>query len=258
MKTREPAMRITSTELLGLDQFLITDEGNTRIGLTELGLPVSRFLLAGRFSGKSDEGDRMFIRVSDSFNDVTMTVGNFFSQSLEVFDEIGQGETVAVIGKVSIPNTQSQFSKKFFAESIYKIPEAEMKYLEARALLFLKERTDKIAKAISSGLRERGELAALLDSDRLGLGLSKRFEMNGSVDIEKYISLITQYTESLTEKNREVILGEIKKFREISLDELVGRLGDRLGRETIEEELRNLLNDGEIMEVKTGIYRYIT
>jgi len=82
--------------------------------------------------------------------------------------------------------------------------------------------------------------------------------MNGSVDIEKYISLITQYTESLTEKNREVILGEIKKFREISLDELVGRLGDRLGRETIEEELRNLLNDGEIMEVKTGIYRYIT
>ncbi|MGC8645117.1 MAG: hypothetical protein ACP5UO_02470 [Thermoplasmata archaeon] len=257
MKAREPAFRITSTELLGVDQSIVMDEGGTALGLTELGLPVSRFMISGKFKGKSEESDRVLIRVSDTFNEVTLNVGNFFSQSLEVFEEIQLEDPVAVIGKVSILKGQSQFSKRFYAESIHKISETEMRYFEGRAVLFLKERTDRIAKAISSGLKEKRELAALMDSERLGFGLSKRFELNGSVDLEKYISLPGLFLESLSRRNREVILAEIRNFREISLEELMKKLGDKINREDIEDEIRNLLNDGEIMEVKTGIYRYI-
>ncbi|MEM0141187.1 MAG: hypothetical protein QXN66_04025 [Thermoplasmatales archaeon] len=257
MKPREPAIRITTTELLGIDEMVPDYEGQT-LGLTELGLPLSRFIMAGRYVGRSDENERVMVRISDDLNEVTMLVGNYFSESLEIFEEFEANDPLVIIGKVSFLTGQTQLSKRFYLENIRKISDVEMRYFQASAILFLKERIDKIAKAVSSGMKEKQELSALMDSERLGLGLSKRFELKGSVDVEKFISLVNSFTEGLSKKNKQIVLEEIKGNREISLEELVSRLGDKLSRESIEEELRNLLNEGELMEVRTGIYRYVS
>ncbi|MEM0346832.1 MAG: hypothetical protein QW340_04085, partial [Thermoplasmatales archaeon] len=74
---------------------------------------------------------------------------------------------------------------------------------------------------------------------------------------EKFLNLVSSFTEKLSRKNRQIVLDEIKESKEISLEELVRRLASKMSRENIEEELGNLLNDGELMEVRTGVYRYV-
>ncbi|MEM0130089.1 MAG: hypothetical protein QW100_00415 [Thermoplasmatales archaeon] len=257
MKQREPAIRITTTELLGADE-VVVDESGQSLALTELGLPLSRFLLAGKYGGRSDENERILIRVSDYFNDMTLVVGNYFSESLEIFEEISVEDPVVIVGKISLSTAQNQISKRFYLEEIRKASETEMRYFQALAVAFLKERIEKIAKVISSGMRDRQELSALMGSYRLGFGLSKRFELKGSIDVEKFLNLVSSFTERLSRKNRQIVLDEIKESKEISLEELVHRLEGKMSRENIEEELGNLLNDGELMEVRTGVYRYIS
>ncbi|MGC8562546.1 MAG: hypothetical protein ACP5UZ_03815 [Thermoplasmata archaeon] len=255
MKQREPAVRITTLELLGIDETY--EENETSFGLSELGLLVNRFLLAGKFVGKSDEDDRSVIRVKDTFNDVSLYVGSYYSDSLEILEELNEDDNVLIVGKVSISNSQSQLSKRFYLENISKTSEMERKYLEAQSVQFLNDRVKKIARAISSGIREKEELAVLMNSERNGTGLFKRFEMNGSVDIEKFSEQVALFLQRVNKGNRDGILNEIKNFREISLNELVDKFDGKIAREELEEEIRNLMNDGEIMEIKTGIYRYV-
>ena len=47
MKQREPALRMTTPELLGIDEsYQESGEDGTTFGLTELGVLVSRFLVS--------------------------------------------------------------------------------------------------------------------------------------------------------------------------------------------------------------------
>jgi RPA family protein len=258
MKPREPAVRITTPELLGIDE-TYRDEGDesTSFGLSELGLLVSRFIISGKFVGKSDEDERPILRVKDSFNEVTLYVGSYYSESLEFLEELKENDNVITVGKVSISNAQGQFSKRFYLENISKISELERKYLESKSVQFMNERVKKISRAISSGIREKEELIALLNSYRNGLGLHVRFQLKGSIDVEKFSDQINVFLRNVNQGNRETILKEIKNFREISFEELVDKLGERIPREELEDEIRNLMSDGEIMEIKTGIYRYV-
>ena len=121
----------------------------------------------------------------------------------------------------------------------------------------MNERVKKISRAISSGMREKEELAALLNSYRNGLGLHTRFELKGSIDVEKFSDQVEVFLRGVNKGNRESILKEIKNYREISLEEIVDKFGGRIPKEELEDEIRNLMNDGEIMEIKTGIYRYV-
>ncbi|MEM0136353.1 MAG: hypothetical protein QXU18_14200 [Thermoplasmatales archaeon] len=255
MKQREPAVRITTPELLGIDE--VYQVAETSFGLSELGLLVNRFLFAGKFVGKSDENDRIIIRIKDTFNDISLYVGSYYSESLEIFEELTETDNVLVIGKISISNSQSQFSKKFYLENISKISELERKYIEAKSVQFLNERVKKISRAISSGIREKEELSVLMGSERNGIGLFRRFETKGSIDIEKFSDQVGLFLQQVNKGNRDSILREIKNFREISFDEIVGKFEGKIPREELEEEIRNLMNDGEIMEIKTGIYRYV-
>ena len=258
MKAREPAVRITTPELLGIDEMYKEEgEDGTSFGLSELGLLVSRFLVSGKFAGKSDEDERPTLRVKDSFNEVTLYVGSYYSESLEALDELKENDDLLVIGKVSVSNSQGQISKRFYLESISKISELERKYLESKSVQFMSERVKKISRAISSGTRDKEELIALLNSQRNGLGVYTRFSLKGSIDVEKFSDQIEVFLRNVNSGNRENILKEIKSYREISFNELVDKLGGRIPREELEEEIRNLMNDGEIMEIKTGIYRYV-
>ncbi len=258
MKAREPAVRITSTELLGIDEaYQEEGENGTLYGLSELGLLVNRFLLAGTFTGKSDEDDRPIIRIKDSFNEVMLYVGTYYAESLELLEELSEGDSIMAIAKVSISTAQSTISKRFYLESVKKISEMERRFLEATAVSFLDTRLKKISRAISSGIRGREELVAIMDSEKIGLGLFKRFEMKGSIDVEKFSDLVDSFIRILDKGNRDKILSEIKNYREISLEEIAEKLEGKIPREELEEEIRNLMNDGEIMEIKSGIYRYV-
>ncbi len=258
MKQREPALRMTTPELLGIDEsYQESGEDGTTFGLSELGLLVSRFLVSGKFVGKMNEDERSIIRIKDSFNDVSLYVGSYYSDSLELLEELGEDDNVLVIGKVSISNSQSQFSKRFYLETIAKISELERKYFEAKSVQFLSDRVKKISRAISSGVREKEELAALMNSEKNGLGIFKRFESKGSVDIEKFTDQVDTFLAGVNKGNKESILKEIKNFREISLNEIIDKFEGKIPREELEDEIRNLMNDGEIMEIKTGIYRYV-
>lgn len=93
-------------------------------------LLVSRFLVSGKFVGKMNEDERSIIRIKDSFNDVSLYVGSYYSDSLELLEELGEDDNVLVIGKVSISNSQSQFSKRFYLENIRKISELERNTLK--------------------------------------------------------------------------------------------------------------------------------
>lgn len=255
MKQREPAVRIATPELLGIDE--VYEESETSFGLSELGLLINRFLLAGKFAGKSDEDDRSIIRVKDTFNEVSLYVGSYYSDSMEILEELKEDDNVIIVGKVSISNSHSQFSKRFYLENISKASELERKYFESKAVQFLNDRVKRIARAISSGIREKEELSALMDSERNGTGLSVRFEIKGSINVEKFSEQVSTFLQKVNKGNRESILREIKNFREISMAEIVDRFEGKIPREELEEEIRNLMNDGEIMEIKTGIYRYV-
>jgi RPA family protein len=258
MRQREAAVRVIIPEILGIDEAIeeIGEDGIT-YGLTELGLLVNRFFISGRFTGKMDENDRSIVKVKDSFNELSLYIGTYYSDNLELLEELTENDPVFVIGKVSISNSQSQFSKRFYAENIVKISEIERKYLEAKAVLFLKERVTKISRAISSGMKEKEELSTLMNSEKIGTGLFRRFGLKGSVDVEKFSDLIDTFLEGVGRGNRETILSEIKNYREISLEEIADKFEGRIPREVLENEIRNLMNDGEIMEIKSGMYRYI-
>ncbi len=255
MKQREPAVRITTPELLGIDE--VYEENETSFGLSELGLLINRFLLSGKFVGKSDEDDRPIVRVKDTFNEVSLYVGSYYSDSLEILEELNEDDNVIIVGKVSISNSQSQFSKRFYLENISKATEIERKYFESKAVQFLNDRVKKVARAISSGIRGKEELSVLMDSERNGIGLSRRFEVKGSIDVEKFSEQVSSFLQQVNRGNRESILREIKNFREISLAEIADKFEGKIPRDELEEEIRNLMNDGEIMEIKTGIYRYV-
>ncbi len=258
MKQREPAVRITTPELLGIDEmYQDAGEDETLFGLSELGLLVSRFLISGKFVGKSDEDERVVLRIKDSFNDVSLYVGSYYSDNLEILEELNEGDNVLAVAKVSISTSQSQFSKRFYLENISKISELERKYLEIKNVQFLNERVKKISGAISSGIREKEELQALMNSERNGTGLHRRFELKGSVDVEKFSDQVERFLQGVNKGNKDSILKEIKNYREISLEEIVDKFEGRIPKEELEDEIRNLMNDGEIMEIKTGIYRYI-
>lgn len=258
MRQREPAVRITIPELLGIDDsFQEEGEDGTTFGLSEVGLLINRFLVAGKFVAKMDEDERSMIKVKDSFNEMSLYIGTYYSDSLEVLEELSEDDPIFVIGKVSISNSQSQFSKRFYAENVVKIKEIERKHLEAISVSFLNRRVNNISRAISSGMRDRDELSALMASEKLGLGLSRRFETKGSVDVEKFSGQINSFLEQLGRGNRETILNEIKNYREISIAEIADRFEGKIPREELEDEIRNLMSDGEIMEIKTGIYRYV-
>lgn len=258
MNPREPAVRVTVPEILGIDeQTLIDGEGSTKYGLSELGLLVNRFLVAGKFVSRMDEEDKTLIRIKDSFNEFVFNLGDYYKESLELLEELEEGDDVIAIGKVWIGNSEENFSKKFFADSITKVSEQERKYAEATAVSFLDDRVKKISRAISAGTREVDELSVLMGSKRIGYGLSQRFELKNSIDIEKFVAVVNSFVGQSVLGNRETILEEIKKFREISLKEILDKLEDKIPKEEIEENVRDLLLDGEIMEVKTGIYKYI-
>jgi len=258
MRQREAAVRVIIPEILGIDEVIEeTGEDSITYGLTELGLLVNRFLIAGRFAGRMDEDDRSIVKVKDSFNEVSIYIGTYYSDNLELLEELTENDPVFVIGKVSVSKSQSQFSKRFYAENIVKISEIERKYLEAKAVFFLKDRVTKISRAISSGMREREELATLMNSEKIGTGLYRRFGLKGSVDVEKFSDLIETFLEGIGRGDREMILGEIKNYREISIDEIADKFEGKIPREVLEDEIRNLMNEGEIMEVKSGIYRYV-
>ncbi len=258
MKQREPSVRITTTELLGLDEtYQEGGEDGTSFGLSELGLLVSRFLVPGKFVGKMDEDERSILKIKDSFNEVSLYVGTYYSDDRGILEELSEGDNVVTVGKVSISNSQSQFSKRFYLESIAKISELERKYLEAESVHFLSERLKKISRAISSGTRDKEELSALMNSDKNGLGLFTRLELKGSIDVEKFSDQVEVFLAGVNKGNKDNILKEIKNYREISIDELADKFEGRMPREELEDEIRNLMNDGEIMEIKTGIYRYV-
>ncbi|MCL6003384.1 MAG: hypothetical protein M0Z77_08285 [Thermoplasmatales archaeon] len=258
MKQREPAVRISTPELLGMDEIYKEEgEDGTTYGLSELGLLVNRFLLVGKFVGKSDEDERSILRVKDSFNEVSLYVGSYYSDSLELLEELTESDNVLVVGKVSISSAQSQFSKRFYLENISRISELERKYLEAKAVQFLSDRVKKISRAISSGIKEKEELSTLLNSEKNGIGLSRRFELKGSIDVEKFSDQVNIFLQSVNKSNRDSILKEIKNYREISMDEIADKFDGKIPREELENEIRDLMNDGEIMEIKTGIYRYV-
>lgn len=96
-----------------------------------------------------------------------------------------------------------------------------------------------------------------MNSEKNGLGIFKRFESKGSVDIEKFRDQVDTFLAGVNKGNKESILKEIKNFREISLNEIIDKFEGKIPREELEDEIRNLMNDGEIMEIKTGIYRYV-
>ena len=258
MRQREPALRITTPELLGIDEvYHESGDDGTTYGLSELGLLVNRFLISGKFVAKMEEDDRSILKIKDSFNEVALSVGSYYSNSLEILEELAENDNVLIVGKVSISNSQSQFSKRFYLENISKISELHRKYFEAKSIQFMSERVKKISRAISSGIREKEELSALMNSERNGTGLFTRFELKGSLDVEKFSDQIEAFLQSVNKGNRESILREIKNYREISLDEMVNKFEAKIPREELEEEIRNLMNDGEIMEIKSGIYRYV-
>lgn len=258
MSPREPAVRVTVSEILGIDEEAeARGEDKTKYGLSELGLTVNRFLVAAKFVSKMSEDERTIIRVKDSFNEISLYLGEYYKESLEALEELEEGDNVIAIGKLWIGDSKDYFSKKFYADSISKVTEQVRKYAEAKAVSFLNDRIKKISKAISSGIREEDELSILMESKRVGYGLAQRFKLKNSVDIEKFSSIVDSYVAQSVTGIRETILDEMKKFREISMDEMAERLEGKVTREELEENIRNLLLDGEIMEIKTGVFKYI-
>ncbi len=258
MKSREPSMRVTTPEILGIDESVSEGADGVTYGLTELGLLVNRFLLSGQFIGKMEEGDMIISRVKDSFNEISLYIGSYFDDSLDLLDELQENDDIIVIGKVSFGSSTDQLSKRFYAESIVKVQETVRKYLEVRAVFFMNERLNKISKAISSGTKEQEEISAIMGSKNLGSGLFKRFQSRGSVDVEKFSALVSSFVEKSGRQTREMVLDKIKKQSSISIEDLQRELNGKMGRELIEQEIRNLMNDGEIMELKSGIYKYVS
>lgn len=257
MKSREPALRVTTPEILGIDESISQGDDGVTHGLTELGLLVNRFLLSGKFAGKLDERDITIARVKDTLNEVSLYIGSYYDDSLELLEDLQEGDDVLVVGKASINADRDQFSKRFYAENIIKIPDLERKYLEMRAVSFMNERLNKISKAISSNTKEEEELSALMGSRRLGHGLFMRFQSRGSIDVEKFLALVASFTEGNVKLTREIILNEIKGHGSISVEDLAKSLKGKVSSEEIDQEIRNLMNDGEIMELKSGIYKYV-
>ena len=105
--------------------------------------------------------------------------------------------------------------------------------------------------------RQLGQPEATGCSASWWIGLSRRFEVKGSIDVEKFSEQVSSFLQQVNRGNRESILREIKNFREISMAEIADKFEGKIPREELEEEIRNLMNDGEIMEIKTGIYRYV-
>ncbi|MCL4412142.1 MAG: hypothetical protein M1526_02140 [Candidatus Thermoplasmatota archaeon] len=258
MNEREPAVRASTLELSGIDEMAeYGEERKAKYGLTETGLLVNRFLLGAQYLSKMDEDNRTVVKVKDSFNELFLYVGEFYSQSLEKLDELEQSDDLMVIGKVSLSTNQGYLSKRFYAESIIKISEATRKYLEAETVHNLDSRLRKITKIISAGIRDEDEIAKIMESPRYARGIKERLEKKGSVDIEKFRSSIEHFIDGNKTGNRDVVLNLIKSFREITYEEIIERTENKVGAEEIDQIINNLLAEGEITEIKSGVYKYI-
>jgi RPA family protein len=257
MREREPAIRITTPEILGIDRAVQHGEENTKYGLSELGLMVNRFLLGAIFLSKMNEEDRLMVKVKDSFNELLLYVGDYYSESIEALEDLHEGDNLLVIGKVWVSSSAENFTKKFFAENIIKTSESYRKYAEAKAVSFLNRRIKIISRAISTGVKTENELALMMESRRGGIGMAERFSSAGSIDVEKFSALVEEFVLKNLSGTRDAVLDEIKKFREVSVEELAERMEGKVQRNELEEYVRELLLDGEIMEVRTGVYRYV-
>ncbi len=258
MMEREPAQRVLSPELLGIDE-IVTSGGEKAVkyGLTEMGLLVNRFLLAGQFISRSDEENQTLVKIKDSLNEVFLYVGQFYDYSLELLDEIEEGNDIIAIGKISISNNQGYISKRFYAEKIFKVSTQERKYAEISSAYFLHQRVINVSRIISSGLRERDEISKVMESERLARGIEERLQRKGSIDIEKFRAIVETVVAKNSIGNRDVVLKLIKDFREITYDELNERLGEEIGSEELEKIVDDLLSEGEITEIKSGTFKYI-
>ncbi|MGC8574401.1 MAG: hypothetical protein ACP5RG_00710 [Thermoplasmata archaeon] len=258
MIEREPAQRVLSPELLGIDEIVTSGEDKAvKYGLSEMGLLINRFMLAGQFTSRSDEEKQTVVKVRDSLNEVFLYVGQFYDYSLELLDEIEEGNDIIAIGKISISNNQGYISKRFYAEKIFKVTSAERKYAEISSAYFLNKRIINVSRIISSGIRERDEISKIMESERLARGIEERLQRKGSIDVEKFRAIVESVVTKSNTGNRDIVLQLIKDFREISYEELNERLSEKIGAEELEKIVENLLSEGEITEIKSGTFKYI-
>ncbi len=258
MIEREPAQRVLSPELLGIDEIVTSGEDKAvKYGLSEMGLLINRFMLAGQFTSRNDEEKQTVVKVRDSLNEVFLYVGQFYDYSLELLDEIEEGNDIIAIGKISISNNQGYISKRFYAEKIFKVTSAERKYAEISSAYFLHKRIINVSRIISSGIRERDEISKIMESERLARGIEERLQRKGSIDVEKFRAIVESVVAKSNTGNRDLVLQLIKDFREISYEELNERLSEKIGAEELEKIVENLLSEGEITEIKSGTFKYI-
>lgn len=258
MIEREPAQRVLSSELLGIDEIVTYGEGKqVKYGLTEMGLLVNRFIIGGQFVARNEEDGQTIIKIKDSLNELYLYVGQFYDSDLESLNEIEEGNDVIAIAKLSLSNNQGYLNKRFYAENIVKTSQVTRKFLELTAAQFLQKRVVNISRIITSGIKEKEEIAKILESERLSKGVTERLQRKGSIDVEKFRVIVESIVNKSSIGNREIVLDLIKNFREINYDELYERLSDKISGEELEKIIDNLLAEGEITEIKSGTYKFI-
>lgn len=258
MMEREPAQRVLSSELLGIDEIVSSgEEKAVKYGLTEMGLLVNRFLIAGQYVSRSDEESQTIVKIKDSLNEVFLYVGQFYDSDIGLLDEIEEENDLIAMGKISISNNQGYLNKRFYAEKIVKVSPNVRRYAEISAAYFLNQRVIHISRIISSGIKEKDEISRIVESERLARGIYERIQRKGSIDVEKFRAIVEAVVSTNTTGNKETVLGLIKNFREITYEDLNERLGDKISTEEVEKIIDDLLAQGEITEIRPGTFKYI-
>lgn len=163
-----------------------------RFSFLELGSRrIIRVNVAGNLVDKYEsEGERKFLSftLDDGSGQIKMRV---FSEDVEKFKNLSQGETVLVIGVLRYWNNETYISPEI-------IRQIEPRYLLLRRLEIEKDKS----KSLVAPSRE--QIVAVKDKI---LGAIKNAEENGGIDIDKIIL-------NLNDISPEIINQEIQKFIE--------------------------------------------